>query len=799
MGFDYDSSNKIKICVIGGSKELIQKLFPDSLKDDKYTKRKRTENIEAKDFQTGKSANYKINWEAYIFQNMTDETEEEIMNSIIYDIFGIPEDEGNSFENKNAQISKNNIIIKFGSNNVDLILDCMNFLSRIYLPQLAIITNDGVGEIQDNRFLTIIKENIESELFKKIYNYIWERECYFNQRGQLINEYSPENLNPTKDLPCSSLNIMLTGMSRAGKSTFINIFSEKLISLESPELLSVTTEINEYVIYKEIQEKIIKFKFIDTPGLTFIPEQNVDTTKIVIKSIDKKLKEFNDSNDSIHIIYFFMAGIPNLEQAKQFFSYLNDLNAKRIKNELPKIPILFIFNRISDKNNFDALKKFLIENNYNNLYEKGEKAKNEKNSLKDKIRLKKGKNLNIIEDNIIGINLLKQYNDNGDLVANVFGVSELLRATKHFIKKTNPFKDEDFDKLNFFIEKHKNFNLIIDKGEKLTKEQEEELKSLKENCKDLLIQISKENSLLYKLNDQNKIIEKAQNEAYKIIYTISALGFLVGCIPVPFLDLGILVPIYITMITKIGNCFSVTFSEIPNKTLLKLVFGLEADVQSGAKIVGNAVGASAGEKFGKDLVKDIGKDQVKEWAQTSLQFVPDGIPGYTPVDVVEVGENLLVKNENKFKNFINYFYNLFPSFQDGVKKGIDLKGQKYGQKVAGILMDNTIYYGEEYASYNAGKVGQLYSQAIVSNASGNLTNYLPKFIPVIGSLIGGVMDSYSTYKVGINSIKYFEEYVKKTMGCEFVKKRKEEYEKALNSLDILSNYNFENFKINIKN
>ena len=75
MGYDYDSSNLIKICIIGGSKELIQKLFPDSIKDDKYTKRKLTKKIEAKDFLTGKSSNYKIYWEAHLIQNMTDETQ----------------------------------------------------------------------------------------------------------------------------------------------------------------------------------------------------------------------------------------------------------------------------------------------------------------------------------------------------------------------------------------------------------------------------------------------------------------------------------------------------------------------------------------------------------------------------------------------------------------------------------------------------------------------------------------------------------------------------------------------------
>ena len=48
---------------------------------------------------------------------------------------------------------------------------------------------------------------------------------------------------------------MLTGISRSGKSTLINILSEKLISLETPEFLSVTTEINEYIIYKEIKKR----------------------------------------------------------------------------------------------------------------------------------------------------------------------------------------------------------------------------------------------------------------------------------------------------------------------------------------------------------------------------------------------------------------------------------------------------------------------------------------------------------------------------------------------------------------
>ena len=124
-------------------------------------------------------------------------------------------------------------------------------------------------------------------------NYLWERECYFNKRGILINQISPENVISSKDLPNSSLNIMLTGLSRSGKSTLINILAEKLVSLETPEFKSVTKDINEYTIYRDIikgnEKETIKLKFIDTPGLIFDPKENKnDKTKKVIELIEKK-------------------------------------------------------------------------------------------------------------------------------------------------------------------------------------------------------------------------------------------------------------------------------------------------------------------------------------------------------------------------------------------------------------------------------------------------------------------------------------------------------------------------------
>ena len=59
---------------------------------------------------------------------------------------------------------------------------------------------------------------------------------------------------------------MLTGISRSGKSTLINVLSEKLVTLESPFLESVTNEIREYkVLVSENGEFLTGLRFFDTP------------------------------------------------------------------------------------------------------------------------------------------------------------------------------------------------------------------------------------------------------------------------------------------------------------------------------------------------------------------------------------------------------------------------------------------------------------------------------------------------------------------------------------------------------
>ena len=810
MGNDFDNSKLIKICTIGGDDNIIHSIFPYSMNTDEnvqYYKRNLHKNIEAKDHITGKSEIYKIFWESYNFPELTKDNRNEFIETIFYKIFEIPKKE----KEKNLEISKenekkekkhfsnNNIIIVFGANNADFLLNCTYLLTRLYLPQIAVITNDNIDGIQDNRFLTIIKNNDEQNLYKKIFNYLWEKECYFNQRGHLINEYSPENIIPSKDLPSSSLNIMLTGMSRSGKSTLINILSEKFVSLETPELISVTQEIREYIIYKEIKEEgnkngLIKMKFIDTPGLNIDPDDKKnERAKNTIKSLEKKIKEFEDTNETIHIIYFFMPDRPNLEQSKIFFEYLDKFNNERINNNLSKLPILFVFNCKPNSTNKDALKKFLKD--YDNLYEEGEIINKEENlSISQELNLLNEDNI-IIEDNIIELDLLEEKIKNKRLrdVTYGKGLSDLLKATKYFIKKRNPFNKQDFDKIKYYIKEFKNYNLIEQNGEKLTKEQEKNFQSLKIKCKDLMIKISQENNLLSKLSDENEIIKKAKDEAYKTIYVTSSLGFLAGMIPVPLLDIPILYPMYYGMITKIGNCFSVKYSEIPNSVYFRLMFGLGADVQSSAKIVGNGVASASGKNLGKDLIYDIGEEQLIDWSKNGLHVVKSG----GNVNIGEVAENLLIKNESKFDNFITYILNLFPSFNKGVKNGIEAGGQQLGKQLENVLIENTSNLSKDFVSEASERFGKVYGEKLVGNAGGYLKNITPKIIPIVGSLIGGGINFYSTYNIGKDSIKYFEDYVKKTMCCEFILKRKEEYENILNYLDIMADNIPQEFKINV--
>ena len=160
----------------------------------------------------------------------------------------------------------------------------MKTISKVYLPQIAIVTKEPFNEeegLLDNRYITIIKED-HKDLVSVIRDYLWTKECYYNERGSaLLNQKSDDK---DKINTNNFINIMVTGLSRSGKSTLINVLSEKLVTLESPFFESVTNKIREYEI---ITSKNGLFQ----TGIRFYNADN-SRASLISENTNLKLEEF---------------------------------------------------------------------------------------------------------------------------------------------------------------------------------------------------------------------------------------------------------------------------------------------------------------------------------------------------------------------------------------------------------------------------------------------------------------------------------------------------------------------------
>ena len=426
----------------------------------------------------------------------------------------IPEEYDEKEKNKDnndekAREKTKNIIIKFGKENSNYIINYMNDIPKTHLPQIAIVTNEDFDEkeegLNDNRYLSIIKDRIKENLL----NFLWEKECYYNERGTII-------LNKINKIETNNyINIMLTGISRSGKSTLINVLSEKLVTLESPFLESVTNKIREYkIITSENGEFLTGLRFFDTPGLTIIKSNSFfkkdrSTINEVKNAIEEKIKECKDSREDIHLIYFMLKNYTNLERYVDFFEYIIKINKNREKEGRKKIYMIFIFNPGNQSSEISLL-EFLKDQNLNDLIEKiEEKKEGNKLSFKDKY---KNKNLNKGEKktkyNIVLLNLLKDEKSEN----NVYGIDELLKLTLYFLRKHNPLSKDKFNSLLNY--KQRLIKPDINKNER---------NEIEKQVKDIYKTLSNENTFLSNIESFDSIIANAHfNNA---IFRLSHLFF----------------------------------------------------------------------------------------------------------------------------------------------------------------------------------------------------------------------------------------------------------------------------------
>ena len=498
----------IKIFCFGNQDNILQKIFPEINKTntDIYEKRILKKSQSIKENESQKTFSINIEWRATLYPDITEENINDLFDDLTKKM-EIPKEyeeksKENDFNDSSSREKSKNIIIKFGKKNSEYIINYMDDIPKTHLPQIAIITDEEFDEnhegLEDNRYLTIIK-NVSRQ---KLLEFLWEKECYYNERGSiLLNSYND------KIETNNYINIMLTGLSRSGKSTLINVLSQKLVTLESPFLESVTNHIREYKVITS-SNGIFQtgIKFFDTPGLTIIEKNKKRNTINEVKSaINKKMKECKDIREDIHLIYFMLKSIPNLENYVEFFRYLIELNKQRQKEGKRKIYIIFIFNgSLSGIEN--SMLEYLRDNKLEELIEvikdKDDDNNNTKKNYLEKYA-KKNKldnNKKKLKNNIIRVNLIKEEN------SNVYGIDMLLKLTLYFLKKENPFDEIFFNKLE-------EYKLQLE--DKVNPINESKRVNIEEKVNIIIKELSMKNSFLSSIRNINDIKAKAEQE-YKI-------------------------------------------------------------------------------------------------------------------------------------------------------------------------------------------------------------------------------------------------------------------------------------------
>ena len=552
-------TSPVNIFCFGNRNKILEEIFPSNDNNTKYEDRweHRTfkNEIKFKENETGKDLVETIEWNATIYPNITDDNIDELFESLEQNL-NIP-DEYDEIKDYNIYIDEDsrgrtrNIIIKFGKENAYYLINFMNTITKTHLPQILIITNEDFNEeeegLDDNRYITIIKENNKNDkdIINDLQNYLWSKECYYNERGNILLSPLPSQKDQINTN--NFINIMVTGISRSGKSTLINVLSGKLLTLESPFLESVTNNIREYEILAS-KNGIFQsgIRLFDTPGLTKIEKTKKDTIKIVKDAMKKKIKECNESKENIHLIYFVLKANTNLENYVDFFKFIIELNEDRIKNGQKKINIIFIINQSTGPTSEESLKEFLLTNHLTELYDKipiGEnKAKpSYKERFSKKVTVQEKRE---IKTNIISVNILKTKAN-----SNVYGIDLLFKLTYHYLTKNNPFKKDAFEKLNKIKEELNE----IDTSENKNIQRRRELQNEANN---LFIEISKENSFLSGCSNIVTILEKAKYDSNLIFfYSI----FLLSLLRIGFYEN---LNRYISLFKKIENCYKIFTDEI---------------------------------------------------------------------------------------------------------------------------------------------------------------------------------------------------------------------------------------------
>ena len=525
-------NSEINIYVFDGNQEIYEKIFPkevDFLKEEFGIIQSRSYSYSSpkKQFLNLFKKN-KVNgtWLGYKYPPLLQENRAKIIRY--------------THDQIKKSNNKNSIIIKFGNS---FMKEFSVILSKLSLDKLFILFILNKNEVtnfevfKEQKYLSyIINENNSDDkdkLYFKIISYIWEKDCYLNERGNEYCKFLPANLLYQAPKGFIYCNILLTGESRSGKSCFINRMFNRLVSYESGNLESATKEINTYELYpsnedEEDSEKIKKgqggIKIFDTPGL--VKTKNLNSFELIKSKLDEIFCQ-------IHIIIFFNKSQGNLENCIDMLEYINNKNEERIKKKLNKIPIIFVKNGEDLERNsnlispfFKHIKTFFKKNKLMDLYDNSVNVKNNKKDEEktdDEFFMEKNElnnnYENYIDGNLIQVNLLSGKNIN-----TIFSTicEYILNYNKALLDDNNEFiqmEDNAKKLINYFIKE----NL---KGKSLSSNEKKDLEFLYNNCNNFVEKLRNNCSLLYDLNILD-VKTKFKKTLTAICLGVSIIGYLI--------------------------------------------------------------------------------------------------------------------------------------------------------------------------------------------------------------------------------------------------------------------------------
>ncbi len=410
---------------------------------------------------------------------------------------------------------KHHILLLLGDNNdIKVILEEFSDINR---PRIIFITEkkqNFENFSKKKEVKNIIYEGLnDKDLNNYIISSLWELDCYFNEKGNEIFRYSPKNI--AKELQTDnsffSINILLTGMCRSGKSTFINVMSEKLVALEVNDVESVTLKVSEYYIYRNDDKKEHgAIKLIDSPGIC--EDKNVNT------KVKEKIQYFLENKEKkienqIHFILFFFMEQATLGNANELLKLLNESN----------YPVFFIINKSQDHS-----------------------FKGKSQDIKSKMNFfrKNGYKRFVQEDIFIQVNI-KSINNKNEF----YGIDDIFKKIKQYIDNNN-LLDEKINE-NMCNIQTKYYRSLISTNEEHNLN--EEMSKLYESF---------ENNILFKNINLENMKNHGRQIANKYEKTIILLSNLKDVFPETFNKMPIITFLQSYMVKEIGGGYGFDFDRL---------------------------------------------------------------------------------------------------------------------------------------------------------------------------------------------------------------------------------------------